>query len=778
MIALRILFLVLVVLLIPLGSLFSQENNGEDFEIRRWDRLELVNGKVFEGDLVAENEFQITFRQKTSDDNSGIEFSMQRSEVKRLLLRNPPEAVYKLRLVGFDHLSFDSQRSLGLWCIDALLSKEAIFHLEEACRLKPAAEETYELLLPLYDQRREISGNVEYDDREIGTLLVAIRGDVSDPWLRKRAVDGLLSIGDSTGAILLLEEIAGIPGDGEEQISARARLAELLHANGDEDGARVWANKLRASGSADRFPGVVLIEARWLLGDRGSGIVEAGSLLEERIASLLEREAFVGEAYLILGSLRQIEGDLEASINEFKKAYQAGAVDAVAAVTFALAIARSGDSEKALELISAARGSDRVAVEWRLVEAYIQENIGNFEDALLLSEDILEREDASWQARFLALGNRSRINPKISIDAEVENLLLSHSDNDSAFAECALFLGDSALRKGDAAAARRWLEYALRAGADTPETWLRLALAQRGPGGSDIRAREALDNALAVAPDEPHLLNALAELQYRQGDLEGALEGFSRVISSYPRKLREEQQGSIPEALAFALSGRSKVARTLDEEVWVDAFERADGAQVLNNWIERETFGIDIGLVDEGIRFEGVQKFQPDGLTVVSRPLTTPRLSGIRATIRLKNFRDPMRVGLRIEDGSGTGLVLFRDRDGVIGYSLTGRGDPVVVRSDSTDQDLEEQNLVETTWPANDRLHSLEIRLGNGDKEDASLYFDGIRIARKIPFRMRRLKTLSAGVSTQAELDSAISLEIQKFEIFRRKSRSVSERQY
>ena len=749
----------------------------DDLEVRRWDRLELVNGKVFEGELVAESPLEITFRQKSSDDEAGIEFSLPRSDVRRLLRRNPPEAVYKLRLRNFDPSSFDLQRALGLWCQEVDLEKNAISHLEDACRLRPQVEEIYDLLIPLYDARAA-SGIAVFDDREIGTVLEAIRSGIDNPWLRKRAVDGLLSIGDRIGAILILEEISAASGDGEEEIAARARLAVLLQETGKEEEARRWARRLRESGAAGRFPGVLILEARWLLGDRSSGDLAAGAMLEERVQSLLERDASVGEAHLLLGSLRLLEDRVEESIAEFKKAFRAGAVDAVAAVTFALAFARSGDSTKALELISAARTSERVAIEWRLVEVYIQENLGQYDDALLLLEDILASEEASWQARILALTTRQRLDPDVTIDGEIEKILLAHGSNDSAFAECSLHLGDMALRSGDISGARRWLEYALRAGSRTPETWLRLALAQRGPGGDDRRALEALDTALKERPDDPDLLNALGDLRYRQGDLEGARKSFDRVVGTYPRKMREEEAGPLPPALRYAISSRQLALRAIEEELWIDNFDRNDGAQVLNNWIERETFGIDIGLLANSVRFDGVQRFQPDGLTMVVRPLTTPRLSGIRATMRLRVGNVPVRVALRIEDDSGTGLILFRDRDGIIGYTLTGRGDPVVVRSDSPGEDSEEQKLVKTVWPADARAHTLEIRLGNDDKSGASIYFDGSRVARKIPFRMRRLRSLNAGVSTQAELDVSFSLDLERFEVFRRKARSDGERQY
>ena len=64
----------------------------------------------------------------------------------------------------------------------------------------------------------------------------------------------------------------------------------------------------------------------------------------------------------------------------------------------------------------------------------------------------------------------------------------------AAFSECCLLLGDVYLQRRQNANARRWLEYAVASGMDSPELRVRLAMAQAGPGGNQDRARELLAN--------------------------------------------------------------------------------------------------------------------------------------------------------------------------------------------------------------------------------------------------------------------------------------------
>ena len=139
-----------------------------------------------------------------------------------------------------------------------------------------------------------------------------------------------------------------------------------------------------------------------------------------------------------------------------------------------------------------------------------------------------------------------------------------------------------------------------------------------------------------------------------------------------------------------------------------------------------------------------------------------------------------VRVGLRIEDQSGGGIGFFREPDGVLGFVILGDSDPVMIRTDSEEM-AEEHDLIPTLWEAAPQGHTLEINFASKDsssKGNAEIWFDGIRIAKDIPYRISRKRGLRAGVSGQAPLESRYVLQVENFEVFRDKPRQNQEREF
>jgi len=148
--------------------------------------------------------------------------------------------------------------------------------------------------------------------------------------------------------------------------------------------------------------------------------------------------------------------------------------------------------------------------------------------------------------------------------------------------------------------------------------------------------------------------------------------------------------------------------------------------------------------------------------------------------MRLLKSGEGTRVGLRIEDQSGGGIVFFRDPDGVLGFVLLGDSDPVMIRTDS-EEHADEYDLVPSKWDPAPEGHSLEISFAStdsGGKGNAELWFDGMRVARDLPYRISRKRGLQAGVSGQAPLDSDYTMQIEMFEIFRKRPRESQEREF
>lgn len=760
----------------PAAAAAQSSEEEIELQVRANDIVELANGQKLEGEVVSEKTDEIVFRQI-----GGIQSTLPRANIRRILPRNPPEKVYSVRVAKhFDATRLDDQLALSRWCLEPGigLGAQGILHLEEAALLAPERGETYAALLPLYRGRTPGGSSTEIHDRELATCLLGIEAGVAMADLSMHAARLLVALGDPRGAILLLEPLADDPPGDPVVSGAQDLLAGLLVGAGRREEARELIERWLSERSGAAALALWRLRTEWLLEDVAAGVEGAETELEETLRQVIALSPTDGRAYLHRGAFGLLRGDVAAARADFFKAHELGEVGGEAAVTFAICLARGGETDRALELISSTRNSEGVADLMRVVEAYVHENIGERDHAAELLAEAVGFDTAPWQAVVIALQGRARLVPGFPLTREAAAALERFGDNPAAFAELSVLLGDAAWATGRPAEARRWLGYAVAAGRKIPEVLLRLGLAHLADGGDPRRARECLEQGVAERPEDADLRNALGCLEYRAGDLPRAREQFELAL----RAAGTPADGEAPSpARAYALAALELVDRTLGEEVWTDEFARPDGPQILNNWEKRETFGIAIELRDECVLFSGTQKFQPEGLTKLHRPVDPTTIARVRARIRIPDSSVPARIGLRLArvEGSeeGDGIVVYRDLDGVIAIALLAGGEAEVIRSDADPSAHEGIALVATSWPADGGAHLLELRLPppEGD-EGAAVYLDGVPVIRGIElsrFKGRGI-TAVAGVSGQADLDRSYRFEVLDFELYRRRPRAES----
>ena len=763
------------------SGLQAMQVAADDLEVRPQDVLELTNGNRFVGKIITERDEFIKF------ETAGGSTTVQRSDIARILYSNPPEAVYEKRLKAIDRSSYDDQVALANWCLESEINlrNRAISHFETAVQIDPALPAAYEKLLPLYIGREFLTTDPDEQEsnllKESEILLLGVRSGVNLGGLdlRDGAIRTLIRIGDLQAAVILLEKQAQGDREDPETMQAMRRLVVLYDALGRTEDSRNTAELLREGGGGSDTE-VLLREIRWAAEDHAARVPESDTKVESLMEDLLAFGEADGRAYLYRGSVRLLNGDLEGAESDFRKAFSAGEVDAVAATTYALSFARRGDFQKALDLLSSAADSESVSVDWRLVEAYVLESQGDFSTALRLYDDARGRVESTWQSSVMAISARRRIEPEWDAIPSIQSLMQSDILSPAAFSECCLMLGDIYLQREDNSAARRWLEYAVASGMDTPELRIRLAMAQAGPGGDFERARELLDTVTEEDPENPDSWNAYASLLYSMKEFRECRSALENCIALFSKEEREATALEMPSALSWAMRSLRQVNRLMGQEYWVDDFIRDSDTALRNNWDEEESFGVNVSLVEGMAIFEGTQKFQPDRLTTMKRDLLTPRLAAIATSLRLLEAGDGVRVGLRVEDQSGGGLGFFREPDGVLGFVILGDSDPVMIRTDSEEL-AEEHDLVPTLWEVAPQGHTLEINFASTDsssKGNAEIWFDGIRIAKDIPYRISRKRGLRAGISGQAPLESRYVLQVENFEVFRDKPRKNQEREF
>jgi len=592
-----------------LGVSILAQSPAEDLEVRPHDVLELANGNRFVGKIILEREDFVKF------ETAGGSTTVQKSNIVRILYSNPPEAVYEKRLKKIEQTNYDDQMELADWCLDSEINLRsmAIVHLESAVMLDPGKPDAFERLLPLYIGREFTTTDEDQRDRnllrESEILLIGIRAGVNRAGLdlRDSAIRSLIRIGDLEAAVILLEELA--KGDREDPsvVTAMRRLVVLYDALGRTEDSRNIALQLREGGGGSDTE-VLLREIRWAAEDHAARIPGSGEKVEALMEDLLAFGDASGRAYLYRGSVRLLDGDLPGAEDDFRKAFSAGEVDAVAATTYALSFARKGDFQRALDLLASTAESEMAPVDWRLVEAYVLESQGDLSSALRLYEEARTRPDSTWQASILSISARRRIEPDWDPVPSIQNLMQSDILSAAAFSECCLLLGDVYLEQGLNAAARRWLEYALASGMNTPELRVRLAMAQEGPGGNLERAKGLLETVTEEDPENPDSWNAYARFLYAMKDFPEAREALLRSINLFSKDQRESQSVDMSTSLSWALRSLRKVDRILGQEYWVDDFRRESGSALRNNWLEEESFGINVNLVDGMAVFDGVQK--------------------------------------------------------------------------------------------------------------------------------------------------------------------------
>lgn len=786
----RILGITVCLLCTQLGASVSRaqaQEAGYGLEVRRYDTVVLSGGRTIDGQIIEDNaDFVEILNAKN------IKQQFRRAEVTSVIRAVTPKEAHRNRMKqdSFSADDYEDQLAVGRWAAEYgdEIGELAIANLEVATRLRPSEREPVELLLPLLEQRDTSLLDDKDMDRELGIYLRALDAGVPLPELATRAATLFEKQRDFESAIVILKKLfaAGDPPAGIGE-----RVAELLNRAGRRDEARTWVEDLLSSAPAESRDRLQAMHAGWLLEDVAVGNIEART---EFLAAVDELSDDSGSKHLLTGSYYLVIGDVERAKAPLGKAGQLGVFDAPAIVTYALVFAQGGDNKKARQTLENARKAVGVRLYLDLVRAYVLENEGDTAGALQLLQRTAENENASWQTQMVYLHALRRLSPtkaEASLDATVKPYLREFADNPVAFAEGALLLADEALRNGDGPTARRWFDYAGSAGHEGKEFYLGLAHAHLMEGGNPARARAALDAAHSLAPADIDVWNTLGYAEYRAGAFDRSLEYFDRVIASFPEEQRKDPNP--PAQLAYARNGRYLVEAATGQELWSDSFDRAAGEKVLNNWVEAETYGIEVGLANGNAFFRGTQDYEDDGRTVIYREIPGERLARVRVTLAVPKGLAGGTVGLRLEDLSGaSGLVFLRHPDGDLAFSVNGRSSSEVVRAPEEPVTPEEAESAEGShpgaeysmnerviWPAGDsEMHSLEIRFEGDGGREVSLYFDNQRVAQGISVGFSTAGTIRTGVSFMAPKGTRCDVKIQLFEVFQSRVDDSRERKY
>ncbi len=771
-----------------------------ELQVRKWDRITIAaTGKTIECRVIQEDQERLTYREIGADGQpvrSNATLSFKETPLSVLRANSAPD-VYKglKRKLSFAIDNVEHHAQLGLWCLrpEVQLETEARQHLMTALVLEPGRANLYDPALALFEKQLVQQKTPAEVDAEITICRAGFQAGIARLRLGFRAATLLEALGDKAGALHLLGQLDDLRADEFAAAPPLVQKSQDLRARQlAECGRREEARKYVASIVGEREgAGAValwLTQGSWLLEDLAAGRGEARQELLALAEKLLAHPAAKGDAHVLRGCLHMLCDDVAAAEKDFIAAAGLGAIGAEQLVTYALNYARAGKFKKAEEVLLQVRNAPSVQIDYRLAKAYLLRSQGYDQEAAGLIAEAASLPNASWQTRLAHLQSLSGGAAGGVPEAEAQRYFADYMRLPVAFAEGSLLLGEQALRQEDGAAARRWLSYAASVFENDFEAQILHAHSHLLAGGDLLEARKALSTAVTLEPGNLDVLNALGCLEYREGNLPAARRHFDTVKTTFPERVVDE--GPHPPALAYALRGLAQVEAAMTEEVWLDTFERPNGEQVLNNWLEQERFGVAIAIQGEALVFEGEQKHQDQQLTVVQRALPAERLSRFRARVRIKQGAQNVRVALRLEESqedAPDGVVIFRETDGTLGFSLNRGGESQVFlpAAEGAEEDKEKKDsgdandfdLARLSWPDDGLEHELEIRALTEQSGAVDLYFDGERLARGVQAPLGRGDAeIRVGVSGQAALGARYRFDVSRFEIMK-KRRETKEKQ-
>ncbi len=792
-------------------------STGDPDEVRPYDLVRIKTGAVIEGFILTPGDLRSVekFRMRR---RSGSTLSLNVDDVENIVRRQPPEMVYEHKVRGLRRISgerefLDALIDLARWCHaplvvlegDPPLPERAVEHYLRALELDPSQHEVYPHVLSLLasessvdeilvqslsDEPRSLSAAAASRlEHEARVIELAAQGGYESPELDYRA--GLI-------AALWLESASGAIGHltrfldkdstnlGQRR-RARALLSRLRREAGDVAGAqKVYEDLLKTERGRDSF------EAHFELGMLAFESEAADALQQSRthFQAALEAQPRYSPLLLYLAAVEYEAGDLTAA-QRWLRRFRAQAPDDIdGACDLAIVLEGSGKSAAARKLLSELPSSTGGRLE--LTRAALLDAAGDQESALVHYRNAAAGAESA--AARLALAN---VLARLGQVGEAKSLAaaeLKRGESSTFFAVASHILASCALSGRDEETARGHLERAVRL--QPNGDWLEqlgVVCLQQG----DLAAGRAHLGRLSDVKERPHALAALGYYHYSLGEFDQADQLFEQVVRLItPKKPGGKNLSKSRRAvLDYAISGRQAIADLHSLEVW-RAKLHSDPSDHVDGWQESERFGVAIGSHPAGMRFHGVQRGEPDGVTSAfsDRSFSVDRFE--RVVTRLRIVRGKVRIGLRLEEIAarrrGGGFLVSRDYDGRVRLLQKARNTWQEMEpsepADKRDSDALFEYRGDFIWPEGANTHTLEIRVARERQVDrrgartgvrrAHVFLDGRAVAKYVDIDEIE-GDMRIGVSAQADaIGASYDVIVESFDVYRRRPVEVRNERY
>lgn len=348
--------------------------------------------------------------------------------------------------------------------------------------------------------------------------------------------------------------------------------------------------------------------------------------------------------------------EADASLARFLEAHPDGSEARLDRALVLIRLGKLEDATRELDQAESTSPSEGLLARLQRLRGIVASRSGKIAEAVAAFEKALALAPDSALDRLLLAEAKIDLGDVAASRRELEEIQRQFPSDRETFAAASRLLARGKASEGATKDAARLFEYAT-------EVWPEDAALLEAAGlafasaGEEVRASTLLASAYRLAPERAGVLAGLAWLRYG----EGAMEEARRYLAGADR----DEKAAVRDWVDHALVAVNDLERL---EVWRDDFSGVDGP-VVDGWEEQELWGIEATLRSEEVVFEGVQRNDPDGETVLSLMRPVSALDFERVSVRVKLGAGRGIPSLRLEtprDGRQrvAGIEVFVDLDG------------------------------------------------------------------------------------------------------------------
>jgi len=560
--------------------------------IRLKDRQQRIFGQILNPDkfalLEAVNKDPITLRRYVQRNDKWAEtFDYERAKIGEFAFAQTVANLYHLKKRDIipNAANITRMHELATWCIDRRdEDPQAIGFAVEMARMAieqdPLLGASYVLLADIHETAFEL-------EEELAVLKEAIDRGIRAPGVYVRYGAFLERYGLHDLARKAYEDGMKIRPDDAACLMA---LADLEFDCGAHTAALDQCEEaLRSpSLSADMKVDALLLMGRILLAlDRlADASQEAGRAVN------LDQENFT--AWNLKGSAALAGGDTGGALEAFQRALEIDPQNADAVCNLGVTLLRQGEVDDALKRFAEAADLDPYFASRPLVaQGFAFDLTGETESALDSFGAAVKVEPDNAYALYMQGRFQRRQGDPEEATATLKRALRISGRNAAVLGE----LGHACLDAGRLDdAAFYFLEYTKQGAEDYKSLFLQGVTALRLDRVAEAEGffKKAVDKNTKA----PEPLNGLAVAYYRGAKYVEATDTFSRVMRLFP-------EDSLDPSYRFAFDTRAIVDAHLRKSQWVDRFQRKE---IKNGWDVVQRFGPKVFIVQNEIRFNGMQR--------------------------------------------------------------------------------------------------------------------------------------------------------------------------